>query len=44
MRAFLPDPGNTWRGAPMLDDGRIMLANDELAPGTDGVATLGPSP
>ena len=36
------DLGNTWRGEPMLDDGRIMLANDELAPGTDGVATLEP--
>lgn len=36
------DVGNSWRGRPMLNDGHVTLAVDELAPGADGIATLDP--
>src|SRR4051794_24572736 len=36
------DLGNTWRGEPLLNDARLLLATHELAPGAEGLATLEP--
>lgn len=35
--------GNTWQGAPVVDDGRVLLeGRDELAPGAEGPARIEP--
>ncbi|HVH47991.1 MAG TPA: DUF5063 domain-containing protein [Labilithrix sp.] len=36
------DIGNTWQGEPTLNDGRILLTCNELAPGAEAPATVEP--
>lgn len=36
------DLGNRWLGAPTINDGRVVLEGDSLAPGAEGLAEIEP--